>query len=382
MSLLQKRFFRDFIEPAQGTPYYIGALSTNADTLDGKITQTWAKTDDIDDWYSRLSPIMSSLPHSINYTPILRSSPNSKGDTVSCATVFWVDIDDYLWSDWEKQTLKCLEDKIWKPSVCVDSGWGVHLYWFLNRAVDLTDPVARKTYEETAAILSCMFGSDTQSSTLSHLMRLPGSFNCKSSPFYKEVNIMYQDRDRLDFQKFSKDMRYYFTSWYSGYQKTKFGDIKIRTMADKAKALIDKLEGRITENKKPIKTNSEGKRLMETSVLIKALQQESSVCPLLDMAVNDPGSISFSEWMSVGCGLAKIFERDIAEEAFYQISLPGNSKPNPEVDIKGQFGKWAARELLPCNCTNVNRMNIDCHKARNGACKSILKVLNRIAKQY
>lgn len=380
MTNLQARFFHDFIKPVESESYYIGALSTNADTLSGRITQTWGRVNEIDEWLSRLDPIMSSLPHSINYTPVLRSAPNSKENTVSCATVFWVDIDDFLWSDWEKSNMQKIKGKMWEPSVCIDSGWGVHLYWFLNKAVDLTDPILRKTYEDTSEILSCIYMSDAQSSTPSHLMRLPGSFNCKSSPVYKEGKIIYQDRDRIDFQKFSEDIKYYFTSWYDRYQKTKYGGKNMLMLAEKAKLLIDKIEGKVSENKNYTKT--EGTRSMEASVLIKALQQESPVCPLLDMAVNSPSSIGFSEWMSVGCGLAKIFNKELAKETFYQISLPGNIKPNPEADIKEQFELWAARGLMPCNCTNVKRMNINCPKAQNGTCKSIIKVLYRIAKQY
>lgn len=370
---LQKRFFRDLVSSALRAPVYIGALYSHSETLNGKITQVWDYAYNIEDWCERLEPILEVQPHSINYTPVLRREPHSGNTSVSFAPALWVDIDDYLWDDWRQGQYAVLQGTVFEPTVCVDSGWGVHLYWLLDEGIDLTDSDKRAAFEKTASLLAWMLSADIQSScSPSHLMRLPGSYNCKSAPYYKECKIEYTKRGRVSFRDISDNIIEYAEGWLKRYKLSPSGGEKISTMAAK-------LERILNPSYQPQNTAAVGVKNYErikgdVDELERLLRAEAHTCPLVDMAVNHSESIGFPEWMAFGCGLAKVLGNDTAEELFYKFSYPGNHTVDPDNDIRGQFRRWAARNLMPANCDT--KLSIGCNKAGK-TCKSILKVLRR-----
>lgn len=372
MPRLQERFFCDLIAPAKGLPAYIGALYSNSEVLGGYIRQKWDKASCIDDWLSSLDAVLSIQPHSINYTPTLRNAANSKDDSVAYATTLWVDIDDYLWSDWKKHQYPLLTGTVFEPTVCVDSGWGVHLYWFLTEYIDLSNKKRRTLFQKAASMLAWMFNADIQSSaTLSHLMRLPGSYNCKSAPYYKECKIEYTQRHRVNFEELTTELEEYANEWLQKYTLSPFGGREVNKKVLQIKSIIQ-AETLSTQNDYS-RVFSDKKIYADISELENRLREAARHCPLIDLAVNHPEEIGFAEWMSFGCGLGKKLDPQIAEDLFYKLSLPGNKTPNPDKDIRIQFRKWVERSLMPANC--ATKLSIGCEKAGSN-CNSIMRILN------
>ena len=367
-----KRFFQDYVRTAAGLPFYIGALYTQSESLGGNIKQIWEKTGNIDDWYDRLKPILAVQPHSINFTPVLRSEPNSKNTSVSFAPALWADIDNYLWDEWKKSQYLQLHGSVLEPTLCVDSGWGVHLYWLLEEGLNLTDYAVRAKFEKTAALLAWLVGADTQSScSPSHLMRLPGSYNCKSAPYYKEGKIEYTRRGRISFAEISDEVQEYAESWLKQYKLSPCSGEEVSRGAMQVERILypSKLKQGTARG------YADGEKIKaDISVLEERLKKEATFCPLLDLGINHPESIGYGEWRSFGCGLAKKLEPDIAEELFYKFSIPGNRAVNPDADIRGQFRRWAEQGLMPANCDT--KLCVSCDKAGR-SCRSILSVLSK-----
>jgi len=91
------------------------------------------------------------------------------------------------------------------PSILVDSGSGVHLYWLLDQAVDVSDVAKREQFEVNLKALYRQLGCDA-TSDVNRLLRLPGFWNMKdvrNGSRALECRLVHCDRDRrFDIDRF------------------------------------------------------------------------------------------------------------------------------------------------------------------------------------
>ena len=91
---------------------------------------------------------------------------------------FWVDID---FKDLPREIAEPRIDRFsCAPSAVIESGGGLHLYWFLTEPVDAKGD--RKLIESLLRELATAFGGDQSVCDVSRIMRVPGSVNFKYDP--------------------------------------------------------------------------------------------------------------------------------------------------------------------------------------------------------
>jgi hypothetical protein len=99
---------------------------------------------------------------------------STKQDVATCRCL-WADMDDVTP---EVARWRCQEVGIPDPSVLVDSGSGVHLYWMLNSTLAMVDDGERERFERRLKSLYRLLGCDA-TSDVNRLLRLPGFWNVK-----------------------------------------------------------------------------------------------------------------------------------------------------------------------------------------------------------
>jgi len=118
--------------------------------------------------------------------PRVLGSPVGKRNSISECTLMWLDIDVVKMGLDSAAVRTALETCPCPPSVIVFSGGGLHAYWILNEALDISD-IGGSEEEEAIAVLKQLagvFGGDTKVCELARVMRLPGSHNSK--PMFME----------------------------------------------------------------------------------------------------------------------------------------------------------------------------------------------------
>ena len=117
-------------------------------------------------------------------------SPHMRGTTESAHLIpaLWVDIDtadgmhsaeDLPIRDDVYELLDALEPK---RSALIDSGGGVHAYWFLDKPVDITDKHNRDRLLRILRVLTHELQGDPSVADMARVMRLPGTLNHKTTP--------------------------------------------------------------------------------------------------------------------------------------------------------------------------------------------------------
>jgi hypothetical protein len=85
------------------------------------------------------------------------------------------------------------------PSIIVESGWGLHLYWLLKKAVEISD---HQVLEDLLTNINVYFNCKTRI-TLDSTLRLPGTLNCKMPGQFLDCNVKYLNTSfRYDLQDF------------------------------------------------------------------------------------------------------------------------------------------------------------------------------------
>lgn len=98
-----------------------------------------------------------------------------KRDVMTCRSI-WADLDDVTT---ESAIWRCEELGIGAPSIIADSGNGVHLYWLLDEALDVSVVENRRLLENRLRHLYRQLGADA-TCDVSRLLRLPGFLNVKN----------------------------------------------------------------------------------------------------------------------------------------------------------------------------------------------------------
>lgn len=125
-------------------------------------------------------------------------------ETITYITCIWTDIDvrreDRDGSfDTQEEALKFISEFKIKPSVVVDSGYGLHLYWLLKKPCsDIDRP------EEILKGVSKALRGDKGTWNINRLLRLPGTLNFWNPDNIRECKIISMENIRYDLQAFEE----------------------------------------------------------------------------------------------------------------------------------------------------------------------------------
>ena len=137
-------------------------------------------------WYPDVQTLLAKLPVIYNYLknkrngafigvcPRIESGVGSK-EHVDTGYAVWSDIDDKDTGS-RASTLKHVEQLLLPPSCVVESGGGVHVYYFLS------EPAGGAEIEAANKLLIAVTNGDNAASDCSRILRLPHSYHCKSDP--------------------------------------------------------------------------------------------------------------------------------------------------------------------------------------------------------
>lgn len=131
--------------------------------------------------------------YNIYFGPALRKDHSGTKAGISHLRCLFVDIDfkDIL----EEEAWKKIREFPIKPSVIIATGGGLHIYWWLKEPFFLEEiPQAESLLKR----LSIHFGADTKATDASHVMRVPGSFNCKPNRGNAAVKIIELNNNDVD----------------------------------------------------------------------------------------------------------------------------------------------------------------------------------------
>ena len=114
-------------------------------------------------------------------TRITGSHRGRRADLAECPAL-WADIDTGKMGLDKDKVVAALRTLPFPPSVIVDSGGGLHAYWLLNEAIDVTVDAGDTTGESVTSALKQLAGicaGDLKVCELARVMRLPGTANSK-----------------------------------------------------------------------------------------------------------------------------------------------------------------------------------------------------------
>jgi P4 family phage/plasmid primase-like protien len=116
-------------------------------------------------------------------TRITGSHTGRRVDLAECPSL-WADIDTAKLGLDKDRVVAALRPLPFPPSVIIDSGGGLHAYWLLNEAIDVTadGPDAESTEAAITSALKQLAGicaGDLNVCDLARVMRLPGTMNTK-----------------------------------------------------------------------------------------------------------------------------------------------------------------------------------------------------------
>jgi P4 family phage/plasmid primase-like protien len=103
-------------------------------------------------------------------------------DNVAECPALWVDIDCAKQGISGADAIAALDFLPFPPTIVVNSGGGLHAYWLLEEAVDVSpgQPV-RATIEAALRQLALILAGDTACAELARILRLPGTHNTKDA---------------------------------------------------------------------------------------------------------------------------------------------------------------------------------------------------------
>lgn len=401
---------RTLYEPVRNSPFdpeklYLGTKGGHVPTFSsGVILEKWNNLTKFDNFINEITDFCRILPHHINYTVAVRNAPSSKTKYVDGITSLWVDVDntiwDSCWSSWKESVLPKL-NKILPPSVIVNSGWGIHLYWMLDDYIKIDSG-----HTSVSAIfylnkfLAWLIKGDYQGAGAEHLLRIPGSFNCKADPFVATEIFTDKTIQKYNFESLynialnitEKSMEAH-KKLYSDSKSLLSEEDKLHMLSDMriTEEIYNGLRG-ITAAKKASNTftgNTIAQNINEQykgtpEKLIELFRYESQNCPLLKAIMTPPYKISYFGWISLMNAAARIAGYEKGKEVMLAISLPGNISQNPTSEIsdfyENIYKNIVNNNFMPYNCSKIEDC-ANCKKMLTGTCKSILPFLTRQAKR-
>jgi hypothetical protein len=119
----------------------------------------------------------------VYFAPALRGRKGGKKDDVACTHVLWAEIDtDKLgWDALDTAQIIHELPGALQPSLCIHSGHGIHLYWYLSEIAD-----DLKAVEGINQMLRDTFSGDNVWN-IDRVMRVPYTWNTKAKPVQSKI---------------------------------------------------------------------------------------------------------------------------------------------------------------------------------------------------
>lgn len=349
---------------------YLGAKGSHERAMTScRIDQLWRNMAETDLWVKDIENYASILPHNLNYTVTPRTRPDAKQRYVAGSCCLWVDIDDFLFYKWKANRYPKLAGTWMEPNILVDSGWGVHLYWLFDSFASFAEgsscSVDESKFTKAMKILSWYTGADFATCSPEHLMRLPGTYNCKSSP-NKPTEITLISERRRSFEDFLSELE---TGIKSISESSKTPDIIKNTI----EALLRTPKDNYTNtNFTNTTVNVKG-----TDIALKKLQANPMKCHVLERAFNYPSELGYTAWYSIGTALNKLISNnELAFDIFRQLSLPGNRSNDPEGEIKQKFNSIVQAGYMPSSPAKIPECT-GCPLFISGECRNIITIIRK-----
>ncbi len=365
--------YAPLLERERGTlsGLYLGAKGSRERTiLTGRIDQLWRNMAETDTWIKDIEAYAEVLPHNLNYTVSPRTKPDAKRRFVAGSSCFWADIDDFLFYKWKTEKYPKMAGTWIEPNIIVDSGWGVHLYWLFDSFEAFGDgtgcTVSSEKFARAMRMLSWYMGADFATCSPEHLMRLPGTYNCKSSP-YKHTEITVVSETRRNFTDLSAELE-------AGVriiaESPKTPEIIKATVNDLLK--ISAAKG----NSSPFTENFVSD-IRDVSEILQKLSKNTMECRMLDCAFKDPQELSYMAWFGLCSALCRtIRDKSVAYEVFRAVSLPGNRSSNPEEEIRRKFEDISQVNYMPPGPGKVPECS-SCPRFISGRCRNMITVIRK-----
>ena len=365
--------YAPLLERERGTlsGLYLGAKGSRERTmLTGRIDQLWRNMAETDTWIKDIKAYAEVLPHNLNYTVSPRTKPDAKRRFVAGSSCFWADIDNFLFYKWKTEKYPKMAGTWIEPNIIVDSGWGVHLYWLFDSFEAFGDgtgcTVSSEKFARAMRMLSWYMGADFATCSPEHLMRLPGTYNCKSSP-YKHTEITVVSETRRNFTDLSAELE-------AGVriiaESPKTPEIIKATVNDLLK--ISAAKG----NSSPFTENFVSD-VRDVSEILRKLSKNTMGCRVLDCAFKDPQELGYMAWFGLCSALCRtIRDKSVAYEVFRAVSLPGNRSSNPEEEIRRKFEDISQVNYMPPGPGKVPECS-SCPRFISGRCRNMITVIRK-----
>lgn len=152
----------------------ITSSSNDTGSLGRVVHRSWHKAIELEDEFEKLLAL-NQQGANIYFGVNPRVSHHGNKQSVRMCRVLWADLDHCSLVD----AAKHWQGEIPEPSIVVNSGHGIHLYWKLQSAVNVREEQARSELE---ALLKALYKDLDSDSTqdVTRLLRLPGFSNTKS----------------------------------------------------------------------------------------------------------------------------------------------------------------------------------------------------------
>ncbi len=169
---------------------------SNASPVQQSFMPIGAALSNLDELYRDVRELNTTGGYGIHFGVHPRLSPKGTADQVTNCRVVMADLDfkDATQETFEMRVGKMAELGL-APSVAIDSGHGIHLYWILNSVTAIAK--VKPVIESVGKYL----GGDPISDA-SRTLRLPGTYNNKREPFVP-CNVIRMDNVAYDIDQFS-----------------------------------------------------------------------------------------------------------------------------------------------------------------------------------
>lgn len=249
-----------------------------------------------------------------------RNKKAGKKEDIGYISTAWLDIDEKDGIP-KGEAVKLLRDWQHKPSYIIDSGHGIHAYWFLREPI--FEPPEFERLEIVNKALAQHFNGDKQVSNYAQPMRLPGSLNVKREPFLP-VQILEKNPTSYELEDLEEAL--------SG---------EIASLGpEKERAREYKLTGERPGN---------GKGITPGSFKPEAIEKVIEECAFLTYCQEDSRTLGEAPWYQMITNLAALG----ADEKIHELSSPYANYTRSETDEKIKHAREALKRFGPHSCQTI-----------------------------
>lgn len=249
-----------------------------------------------------------------------RNKKAGKKEDIGYISTAWLDIDEKDGIS-KGEAVKLLREWQHKPSYIIDSGHGIHAYWFLREPI--FEPPEFKRLEIVNKALAQHFNGDKQVSNYAQPMRLPGSLNVKREPFLP-VQILEKNPTSYELEDLEEAL--------SG---------EIASLGpEKDRAREYKLTGERPGN---------GKGITPGSFKPETIEKVIEECAFLTYCQEDSRTLGEAPWYQMITNLAALG----ADEKIHELSSPYANYTRAETDEKIKHAREALKRFGPHSCQTI-----------------------------